>query len=67
MRQTVLAIGAMLLLAGCASGGPNSGWTARPGAQSYATAHSACQEISYGIEVNYVTCMAGRGWVKARK
>ncbi len=65
MRQSALALIAASLLAACASQ-PNGGWTSRPGAQTYATARSACQEISYGIEVNYITCMAGRGWTKAK-
>lgn len=32
----------------------------------YESARAACQEISYGIEVNYITCMAGRGWTKPK-
>lgn len=66
MKQLTLPLAAALILAGCAST-PNDGWTARPDAQPFNTARSACQEISYGIEVNYVTCMAGRGWTKPRR
>lgn len=66
MKQSAFALAALLILGGCASA-PNGGWTAREGAQPFNTARSACQEISYGIEVNYTTCMAGRGWTKAKR
>lgn len=66
MKQIALALAAATLLSACASP-PNDGWTAREGAQPYETARAACQQISYGIEVNYINCMAGRGWVKAKK
>lgn len=66
MRQIALVLAAAALLSACAST-PNDGWTAREGAMPYESARAACQQISYGIEVNYVTCMAGRGWVKAKR
>jgi hypothetical protein len=66
MRQPAIALGAALMLAACSSA-PNGGWTAREGAMPYESARAACSEISYNIEANFITCMAGRGWVKAKK
>lgn len=66
MRQSAIALGAALMLAACASA-PNNGWTAREGAMPYESARAACSEISYNIEANFITCMAGRGWVKPKK
>lgn len=66
MRQIALALAAAALLSACASA-PNDGWTARAGAMPYESARAACQQISYGIQVNYINCMAGRGWVKTKK
>ncbi|ABI78526.1 putative lipoprotein [Hyphomonas neptunium ATCC 15444] len=67
MKQIVMPLAAALLLTACASSGPNKGWTSSPGAQSFAVAHTACQQISYGGQVNYVICMAGRGWTKPKR
>ncbi|PKP82043.1 MAG: hypothetical protein CVT79_07035 [Alphaproteobacteria bacterium HGW-Alphaproteobacteria-18] len=66
MRQSVLVLAAAALLSACTSA-PNSGWTAREGAMPYESARAACSEISYNIEANFITCMAGRGWTKAKK
>ena len=65
MRQSALAFAALIALAGCASA-PNNGWTAREGAMPYESARAACRETSYNIEVNFITCMAGRGWTKPK-
>ena len=65
MRQTVLVLAAAALLSACATS--DTGWSSREDAQPFDTAKAACQQISYGIEVNYITCMAGRGWVKPKK
>jgi hypothetical protein len=65
MIRSALIPAAALLLAGCASS-PNDGWTAREGAMPYESARAACSEISYNIEANFITCMAGRGWVKPK-
>ncbi len=65
MRSLLLA--AALALTACATGPAEKDWTSNPGAQSFRTAASACSQISYNIEANFVTCMAGRGWTKARK
>ncbi|MFN3312594.1 MAG: hypothetical protein ACK46Q_03905 [Hyphomonas sp.] len=64
MRTLPLTLAAALLLAACASGNTEAQWTSRPGAQPFATAHTTCREVSYGIEANFITCMAGRGWVR---
>lgn len=66
MKIITLALAAALLVSACASGGSGSEsqWTSRPNAQPFATAHTACREVSYGIEANFITCMAGRGWVR---
>jgi len=66
MRPLTLALAAALLVSACASAGrgTEAQWTSRPGAQPFATAHTTCREVSYGIEANFITCMAGRGWVR---
>ncbi len=64
MRNLPLTFAAALLLSACASGNTEAQWTSRPSAQPFATAHTACREVSYGIEANFITCMAGRGWVR---
>lgn len=66
MKHALLTLAAALSLAACTSA-PNGGWTAREGAQPYATARAACSEISYNIEANFITCMAGRGWTKPKR
>jgi hypothetical protein len=55
-----------LALAACATGPAERDWTGAEGAQPFRTAASACSQISYNIEANFVTCMAGRGWTKIR-
>lgn len=60
-----LALIAALALPACATGPSEKDWTSNPGAQSFATAASACSQISYNIEANFIICMAGRGWTKA--
>jgi len=68
MKRAALIFAAAVLLAACASSRTSErGWTGHPGAQSFDTAHSSCQQISYGIEANYITCMAGRGWTKPKR
>lgn len=62
--RTLALIGALALSA-CATGPSEQDWTSNPGAQSFATAASACSQISYNIEANFTICMAGRGWTKA--
>lgn len=63
--RTLLLIAA-LGLAGCATGPSEKDWTSNPGAKYFATAASACSQISYNIEANFTVCMAGRGWVKTK-
>lgn len=65
MKRPALFVAVLLLVAGCATS--DAGWTSREGAQPFDTAHAACREISYGIETNFITCMAGRGWVKGAR
>lgn len=64
IRSALIPAAALLLATACATS--DTGWSSREGAQPFDTARAACQEISYGIEVNYITCMAGRGWVKPK-
>lgn len=69
MKLFPLVLAAALLLSACASGGSGNEarWTSREGAQPFQTARSACEQISYGIEANFITCMAGRGWVRQKR
>jgi len=67
--RTPLLLAALALtasLAACATGPSEKHWTSNPGAQSFATAASACSQISYNIEANFTVCMAGRGWTRAK-
>lgn len=67
MRQTALILAAALCLCACTTTRSERGWTSGPGAQSFGVAYSACQQISYGIEINFINCMAGRGWFKEKR
>jgi starvation-inducible outer membrane lipoprotein len=62
-----LAIIAALALSACATGPSEKDWTSNGSSQSFRTAVAACNQISYNVEANFVTCMAGRGWVKAKR
>ncbi len=62
----IILLTAALGLSACATGPSEKDWTSNPGAQSFATAASACSQISYNIAANFTVCMAGRGWVKAK-
>ncbi|MEQ9504743.1 MAG: hypothetical protein RLO80_00630 [Hyphomonas sp.] len=62
-----LALISALALSACATGPAERDWTSNPGAQPFATAVAACNQISYNVEANFVTCMAGRGWSKVKK
>jgi len=64
MRLIILA--AALALSACATGPAEKNWTGHVGAQPFRTAVAACNQISYNVEANFVTCMAGRGWTKAK-
>ncbi len=64
MRKLLLI--ASLAVTACATGPSERDWTSNAGAQPFRTAASACSQISYNIEANFVVCMAGRGWTKAR-
>lgn len=55
---------AAITLAACSTGASAAKWTGAAGAQPLATADAACREISAGVETNFVTCMAGRGWAR---
>jgi hypothetical protein len=57
----------LLMVSACASTGGQKNWTARQGAQPFETAYTVCREASYGIEANFITCMAGRGWVRTAR
>ncbi|MEX1251041.1 MAG: hypothetical protein WEA77_07595 [Hyphomonas sp.] len=63
----VLILAAALGLSGCATGPSEKNWAGHGGAQPFATAVAACNQISYNVEANFVTCMAGRGWTKVKK
>ncbi|MFN7055351.1 hypothetical protein [Hyphomonas sp.] len=63
-RAPLLLATALLMATACASSGGQKNWTARQGAQPFETAYTVCREASYGIEANFITCMAGRGWVR---
>lgn len=65
MRLRLLA--AALVLGACATGPMEKDWTGAPGAQPFRTAAAACSQTSYNIEANFITCMAGRGWTKAKR
>lgn len=64
MRLIILA--AALALSACATGPAEKNWTSHAGAQPFRTAVAACNQISYNVEANFVTCMAGRGWTRAK-
>lgn len=64
MRTIILA--AALALSACATGPAEKNWTSHGGAQPFRTAVAACNQISYNVEANFVTCMAGRGWTRAK-
>jgi hypothetical protein len=64
MRKLLLI--AAFALAACATGPSETGWTSGKDAQPFRTAASACSQISYNIEANFVVCMAGRGWTKLK-
>lgn len=64
MRFAILA--AALALSACATGPAEKNWTSHTGAQPFRTAVAACNQISYNVEANFVTCMAGRGWTRAK-
>ncbi|MBY9066450.1 hypothetical protein K1X12_06045 [Hyphomonas sp. WL0036] len=67
MKPSLLVLVAVLGLAACAPSRQVGQWQGSTGAQPFETAYSACQQISYNIEANFITCMAGRGWVKPKK
>ncbi|MGA1342964.1 MAG: hypothetical protein ACO33A_07950 [Hyphomonas sp.] len=62
-----LMITAALAVSACATGPLEKDWIGAKDAQSFRTAAAACSQTSYNIEANFVACMAGRGWVKARR
>lgn len=64
MKHIALPLAAAILLAACTTTRSDAGWTGGPGAQSFPTAYSVCEQSSYGIEINFTNCMAGRGWVR---
>jgi uncharacterized lipoprotein YmbA len=66
-QMRTLALIAALTLSACATGPSEKNWTSNAGAQPFATAVAACNQISYNVEANFVTCMAGRGWSKVKK
>jgi hypothetical protein len=61
-----LIIVAVLAVSACATGPSEKDWMGAKDAQPFRTAAAACSQTSYNIEANFVACMAGRGWVKAR-
>ncbi len=63
----ILIIACVLALTACATGPSEKDWTGSAGAQPFATAVAACNQISYNVEANFITCMAGRGWTKVKK
>lgn len=67
MRSLPLILAAALFLTACTTTRSERGWTGGKGAQQFATAYSVCQQASYGIEANFINCMAGRGWTRAKK
>jgi hypothetical protein len=62
-----LVIVAALGVSGCATAPSEKDWIGAKDAQPLPTAAAACSQTSYNIEANFVACMAGRGWVKARR
>lgn len=66
MRHPALTGLVLILLAGCTSASGENGWTGS-GREPFETARTACQQISYGIEENFIRCMAGRGWIRSRE
>lgn len=64
MRLVILA--AALALSACATGPSEKNWSGGPDAQPFRTAVAACNQISYNVETNFITCMAGRGWTRAK-
>jgi hypothetical protein len=65
--RLILLLAAALALTACVTGPAEKDWTGSPGAQPFRTAAAACSQTSYNIEANFITCMAGRGWVKTKK
>lgn len=66
MTKRPFTLAALALLAACTTARSDAGWTGGPNAQAFATAYSVCEQSSYGIEANFINCMAGRGWVRNR-
>lgn len=63
MKQYLSTLLLLLPLTACASAVSEEGWSGT-GGQPFETARTACQQISYGIETNFIRCMAGRGWIR---
>lgn len=61
--RTLLLAAVLALVSACATGPSEAGWTGN-NAQPFDTAVAACNQTSYNIEANFITCMAGRGWTK---
>lgn len=64
MKKYAFALAGLVMLAACTTTRSDAGWTGGPGAQAFPTAYSICEQSSYGIEANFINCMAGRGWVR---
>jgi hypothetical protein len=65
MRRLIIV--AAVAVSACVTGPAEKDWVGAEDAQPFQTAAAACSQTSYNIEANFITCMAGRGWVKARK